>query len=108
MRLYGRASPIRDSVVVPSELEAREAANPDILSCLADNLAQNILDGARFVLNERLLEKAQLLWVTLGDSSHFLDGDIQRVGRCYLKGNLLGEFLEIVRASHEVRLAIDF
>src|SRR5262249_20918448 len=58
-------------------------------------------------LDEGLFQETQLFRVPLRALGKFVGGYIERVGSRDLESDLLDQLLEVIRASYEVRLAID-
>src|SRR5436309_2542893 len=119
-----------------AEPEPREAANDDVLADLDRHLAHEVADGLRVLPDVRLIEEHGLLEerveLALDDAHddvvglaggsglllvdlplardhlgrHVVPRDPPGITRCDLHGHLAGQAAELVRASHEVRLAV--
>src|SRR5581483_10294465 len=120
-----------------SHSEARKTADRDVLAEFGHFLGDEVLDLQGVVLDIGLLQETGLLVklgeLTLHDLfddvlrlfggrglrpvdgffllehvlRHFLAADVERVGRRDLHGHLVRELLEIVRARHEIGLAVE-
>src|SRR5579859_3981256 len=98
-----RSRPLAE--LAAAKLESRKAPNDDVLAQLGDRLVEQVLHSLAGIANVRLIEQRHVA-VTLGRSL-FPGGYAPWIGGGDLHRDLAREGLEVVSASHEVRLAVE-
>src|SRR3990172_3375345 len=97
---------VRSRLDLAPELEAGEALDADVFTGLGDRVLDQLLYRLRFVLDERLLQQADFLWVVLAARRDIVFRDVEGAGAGDMEGDLLREALEVIGAGHEVGLAV--